>query len=139
MVPPYYVKTFVSWISTDIKKTGTLAFKNHSKNWFLEVYLEESPGGWYLDKLCQNICLLNIYWYKKNTGTLTWAVQKSDFWGPHFWGSSWGSGQKNFQKTNLQLNNFTQKLGFDVLWFRKKKSVQDLGKKKEKNRKPRHS
>ena len=31
----------------------------------------------------------------------------------------------------LQLNDFTQKLYFDVLWFRKKKSEQDLESKKK--------
>ena len=39
------------------------------------------PRGGGTPKLCQNICLSNIYWYKKKTGTLAWAVQKFDFLG----------------------------------------------------------
>ena len=75
VVPPNYVKIFVSQISTDIKKTGTLA----------------------------------------------WAVQKFDFLGPHFGGVPGGVAPKKFQETQLRmyLNNFTQKLDFYVLWFRR--------------------
>ena len=46
------------------------------------------------------------------------------------------SGPKKFRETKLrlQLNNFTKKLDFAVLWFRRK-SVQDLGRKKKKRKK----
>ena len=38
-----------------------------------------SRGG--APKLCQNICLLNIYCYQKQkNGTLDYAIQKLDYW-----------------------------------------------------------
>ena len=48
---------------------------------------------------------------------------------------SWGSHPKKFRKTKLrlQLNNFTQKLNFDVLCLGEK-SVQHLGRKKRKTK-----
>ena len=56
-----------------------------------------------------------------------------DFLGGYRW-----SCPKKFRekKVHLQLNNFTQKLDFHVLWFRRsKKSVQKLGRKKGKKKK----
>ena len=49
------------------------------------------------------------------TIALVLAVQKIEFFEPHFEGS-WGSGAKKFRKTKLrlQLNNFTQKLNFAI-------------------------
>ena len=51
-------------------------------------------------------------------------------------GGSRGSRPKKFRETNLrvQLINFTQKLDFTVLWFRKKRAYK-IQKKKEKKRK----
>ena len=57
-----------------------------------------------------------------------------DFLGPHLGGSRW-SCPKKFpeKKLHLQLNNFTQKLNFDVLWFRKRRAYKYLEEKKKKN------
>ena len=47
--------------------------------------------------------------------------QKSDFLRPHF-GGFLENGLKKLRETKLRskLNNFTQKLDFDVLWFRRR-------------------
>ena len=68
----------------------------------------------------------------KKSSTLAGAVQKSDFFGAPFWGGSRWSCQKKFRekKLRLQLNNSTQKLKFDVSWFRRRKKKE---KKKEIN------
>ena len=60
-------------------------------------------------------------------------VQKIVFWAP-VWEGSQKSDPKKFlgTKLRLQLNNFTQKLDFDVLWFRRR-AYKILEKKKEKN------
>ena len=57
----------------------------------------------------------------KKTGALAGAVQKIDYLGPHFRGPP-ESLPKNFweAKLRLLLNNFTQKLDFVVLWFRRR-------------------
>ena len=64
MVPQNCVKIFVCWISTDIKKIGTLAYAMQ-KIEFWGVHLGGVPGRGGIHKLCQNICLLNINWYQK--------------------------------------------------------------------------
>ena len=55
-----------------------------------------------------------------------------DFWGPILGGSQWKC-PKNFRekKLHLQLNNFTQKLDFDVLWFRRRRKRTKFRKKKK--------
>ena len=65
------------------------------------------------------------------TIALAWAVQKIDFLG-----GFWGSGPQKIQETKLrlQLNNFTQKLDFDVLWFRRR-AHKIYEEKKRKNKK----
>ena len=75
VVPPNYVKIFVSQISSDIQK-----------NWHPSL-----------------------------------SRSKNCFLGPHFGGVPGGVAPKKFQKTQLRmyLNNFTQKLDFYVLWFRR--------------------
>ena len=52
------------------------------------------PKGCGTPKLCQNICLLNIYCYQKN-GALAGAVKKTEFLGPYF-GGFLGKWPKNF-------------------------------------------
>ena len=70
---------------------------SRSNNSFLGVHLGGPQGGG-TPKLCQNICLLNIYWYHKTlAGTLSWAVQTIDFWGPILGGSR-GGGTPNMSK-----------------------------------------
>ena len=69
------------------------------------------PRGGGTPKLCQNICLSNIYWYQKKTGTLAWAVQKFDFLGPHFGGVSGGVVPPNHVKIFLSLN---------IYWYQRK-------------------
>ena len=51
------------------------------------------------------------------------ALKKLIFWGPILGGSR-ESCPKNFleKKLRLQLNNFAQKLNFDVLWFRRRRA-----------------
>ena len=60
---------------------------------------------------------------------LAWAIKKINFWGAILGGFR-RSGPKKFWETKLrlQLNNFTQKLDFNVLWFRwrTENSAQDL-------------
>ena len=56
----------------------------------LGVHLGGPLGGG-TPKLCQNICLLNNCWYHKQTGTLSWAIQKIDIVGVHL-GSPRGGG-----------------------------------------------
>ena len=58
MAPPNYVKIFVFHTSTDIKKNW------HTRLSRSKIGFWGSREGWYL-KLCQNICLLNIYWYQE--------------------------------------------------------------------------
>ena len=53
----------------------------NDENWFEGPY-EDSQGSCTL-KLCQNICFLNIYWYKQKTIALAWNVQKAKFVGVH--------------------------------------------------------
>ena len=55
----------------------------------------------------------------KKIGTLAGAVQKIDFWATIL-GDFRRNGPKKFRETEwrLQLNNFTQKLDFNVLSFR---------------------
>ena len=52
-------------------------------------------------------------------------------------GGSRGSWPKKFRKTKsrLQLNNFTQKLNFDVLRFKRRRAHKNQEEKKGKNRK----
>ena len=76
--------------------------------------------GWYpqtMSKYLSPKCLL----ISKETITLAFAIQKIDFWGFRF-----GIGPKKLQETKLrlQLNNFTQKLDFDVLWFRRRRAYE---------------
>ena len=57
----------------------------------------------------------------KKTSTLAGAVQKIDFFGPHFGGFAVELPEKfREKKLHLQLNNFTEKLDFHVLWFRRR-------------------
>ena len=68
MVPPNYVKIFVSETSADIKKTGTLGStvqKIHFGGSIWGFSGRIVPSNCIL-KLCQNICLLNIFQYQKN-------------------------------------------------------------------------
>ena len=91
-------------------------------------------GGDGTPKICQNICRLKIYWYqKKKTSTLACAIKKINLRGPILDGF-WRSGLEKFRETKLrlQLNNFTQKLDFDVL--QEKKSAQDLDSKNKKEK-----
>ena len=63
---------------------------------------------------------------QKKIFALASAIQKIDFWDPIFGGVSGGVTKEFWErKLRLKLNNFTQKLDFDVLWFREK-SLQDL-------------
>ena len=57
-----------------------------------------------------------------------------DFW-ERYLGASLGSGPRKIRETKLclQLNNFAQELDFDVILVQEK-SVQDLKRKKEKNK-----
>ena len=48
-------------------------------------------------ELCQNICLLNICWYKKKINVLAWAIQKIDF-GGSIWRGPKESGTPNHVK-----------------------------------------
>ena len=57
------------------------------------------------------------------------------FWGPILGDSRW-SCPKKFQerKLRLQLNNFTRKLDFDVLWFRRRRAYKNQEEKKRKKK-----
>ena len=87
---------------------------------FWGVHLGGSPGEWYPQIMSKYLSLKYLLISKK-TGTLAWGVQKIDFLGPHFGGVPGGVAPKKFQETQLRmyLNNFTQKLDFYVLWFRR--------------------
>ena len=54
-------------------------------------------------KLCQNDCLLNIYWYQKKSRTLAWAVQKIDFGVVHLGGFP-GEGGWHLQTVSKYLS-----------------------------------
>ena len=53
---------------------------------FKELVLGGIQEGSDSPKPRQNICVWNIYWQQKNTGTLAWAIQKIGFWGVHLEG-----------------------------------------------------
>ena len=54
-----------------------------------------------------------------------------DFLGPHFGGFPVGCPKKfRENKLRLQLNTFTQKVDFDVLWFRRKRAYKNQEEKK---------
>ena len=53
----------------------------HKKIDFRGIILESFQKSCSL-KPCQNICFLNICWYKKSNA-LGWAIQKTNFWGGH--------------------------------------------------------
>ena len=60
-----------------------------------------------------------------------------DFWGPILGGFRWSCPKKfREKKLCLQLNNFTQKLYIDVLWFSRRRAYknqeENKGKKEEK-------
>ena len=61
-----------------------------------------------------------------------------DFWGPILGGSRWSFPKKfREKKLRLQLNNFTQKLNFDLLWFRRRAyKIRKKKKEKKKRKKP---
>ena len=75
-------------------------------------------GGWHPQTMSKYLCVKYLL-ISKTTSTLARAVQKMDFLGPHFGrGARWSCPiQFREKKLHLQLNNFTQKLDFDVLWF----------------------
>ena len=56
--------------------------------------------------------------------------------GPHFEGVTGGVAPKTFRekKLRLQLNNFTQKLDFEVLWFRRRRAYKNYEEKKRKKK-----
>ena len=96
VVPPNYVKIFVSQISTDIKKNWHPSL-SRSKIWFFGAPFRGGPRGGGTPKPCLNISLLNIYWYQKN-GTLGYMVKKSCFWGGPFGGVPGGVVPPNYVK-----------------------------------------
>ena len=63
---------------------------------------------------------------------------KNEFFGAPFWGGFQWSCPTKFRekKLRLQLNNFTQKLDFDVLWFRRRayKNQEEKKRKKKRNK-----
>ena len=61
---------------------------SNSKNWFLGVHLGD-PRGRGTPKLCQNNCLLNIYWYQKKVELYLEPFKKLIF-GGSIWGSPRG-------------------------------------------------
>ena len=75
--------------------------------------------------LCVKYLLISI-----QTSALSQAVQKIDFLGPILGGNC----PKKFRekKLHFQLNNFTQKLDFDVLWFRRSRAYKFYEEKKGK-------
>ena len=78
------------------------------------------PGEWHPQTMSKYLSVKYLL-ISKTTSTLAWAVQKIDFLGPHFGGVPVELPQKiSGEKMRLQLNNFTQKLYFDVLWFRRR-------------------
>ena len=64
-------------------------------------------------------------------------MEKIDFLGPNFGGVPGEVAPKKFRekKSRLQLNNFTQKLDFDVLWFRRRRAYKNQKEKKGNKRK----
>ena len=65
------------------------------------------------------------------------SCSKNGFFGAPFWGGFRWSCPKKFweKKLRLQLNNFTRKLDFDVLWCRRRRAYKNLEEKKRKKRK----
>ena len=62
-----------------------------------------------------------------------------DFWRPHLGGFPMELPQKfREKKLHLQLNNFTQKLDIDVLWFRRRKAYKISEEKKGKKKNEPH-
>ena len=55
---------------------------------FKELVLGRISKGGHTSKPRQKICILNIYWHQKNTGTLAWAIQKIGFGGSIWKGAS---------------------------------------------------
>ena len=90
VVPPNYVKIFVSQISTDIKKNWHPSL-SCSKNWFFGAPFWGGPrgGGWYPQTMSKYFSLKYLLISKKN-GTLGYMVKKICFWGVHLGGSPGG-------------------------------------------------
>ena len=77
---------------------------------------------WWYPQIMSKYLFVKYLLISKKTGALARAVKKNQFLGPHFGGFPWGVAPKTFgrPKLRLQVNNFTQKLDFDVLWFRRR-------------------
>ena len=103
------------------KKSRTLAWAVQKID-FKVVHLgvPGGGGGWHHQTMSKYLSVKYLL-ISKRTGTLAWAVQKMDFLGASCWGGSRWSCPKKFRekKLRLQLNNFTQKVDFHVLWFRR--------------------
>ena len=131
----WYSQTMSKYLSLKclliLKKTGTL-------RWTVKklIFGGVPWGGGGVAKACQNICLSNIYWYPKNWHP-SMSRSKVWFFGASFWGVPRRVAPKKFLETQLQmyLNNFTQKLDFYVLWFRRTWAYKIWEEKKEKIRK----
>ena len=78
---PQIMSKYLSVVSADIKiKTGVLV--GAKKKVFKRSILEGPRGG--IPKRCQNIRLLDMWWYFEKTSALAWANQKIDLWGVCF-------------------------------------------------------
>ena len=97
VVPPNYVKIFVSQISTDIKKNWHPSL-SRSKIWFFGG----SPGGWYPQTMSKYFSLKYLLISKK-TGTLGYMVKKICFWGGPFGGVPGGMWYPQIMSKYLSL------------------------------------
>ena len=100
------------------KKSRTLAWAIQKID-VLEGPFGGSPRrGWHPQTMSKYLSVKYLL-ISKRTSILAWAVQKI-----YFWGGPAGVAPKTFgeKKLRLQLNNFTQKLDFHVLWFRRRRA-----------------
>ena len=105
------------------------------KKLILGVHLGESPGGWHPQTTLKYLSVKYLLISKKSS-TVAWAVQKMDFWRPHLGGFPMELPQEfREKKLRLQLNNFTQNLDFDVLWFKRRRVYKISEEKKGKEKK----
>ena len=108
------------------KKSRTLDWAVQKIDFWV-IHLGESRGGWLPQTMSKYLSVKYLPISKKSR-TLDWAVQKIDFLGPILGGPRppWSCPKKfREKKLYLQLNNFTQKLDFDVLWFRRRRAYKN--------------
>ena len=109
VAPPNYVKIFVCEISADIKKHWHPSL-SHSKNWFWGGPFGGPWRGMWHPQTMSKYLSVEYLLIAKQTGILTWAIQKADFWGS-IWGDPRGGGTPKLCQNICLLN---------IYWYQKK-------------------